>query len=677
MAKNRRPKLKPIEQIHRIVIYIRVSTKGQAESELGLGAQLHATMSYAATHGYEVVTTYREEGRSARSSQRPEFQRMMSDVLGRDDIDAVLVPHSSRFMRDLEESIACRRRLEQKGVRVLSVMQPAVADEHQGSFVERMFSLVDEQDSRMTSARTSAAMFECARQGYFAGPASRAPYGFAVDRIEVRPRVFRSRLVPDPTERAHQNTLFQTYVEVRGASRTAAKLNLLGIRMRGGRPWNKDAVLRVLDETAAVGSYWYGKHTVDEEDRVEIKVEPTVDRVLWDQAQEVRQQMDPKAHPGRIGSSPMLLAGLLRCERCGSTGTLETAKSGEYRYYGCHTTQNAGTAACPGFRIPEKDLDARVLEHVGRELFTRDRCLLLLKDAVDNSGALHERIREERRSLQGQLDDVSKRLVRWYEQMEIGEHDLTTILPRVSALEAQKKELTQALGSLVAVQKPASHLYNDYAIARFRKSMCDAFLSGDGIARTYLRALFERVVTDGRNVRLVVRGDRAIDLMTKANGAATSSTGSEFSVQPATGSCTPTILRTKKAPVNAGAFLFESALVLDQPSVRNRQDQGAKPRRSSMKLLELLDRAESWHRELNRGAVNQTGLAHRAGVTRARVTQVLGLLRLHPEILAHIRAAAQTTKLSERMLRPLMRLPMESQLREARRLIPSLTLVRQ
>lgn len=99
-------------------------------------------------------------------------------------------------------------------------------------------------------------------------------------------------------------------------------------------------------------------------------------------------------------------------------------------------------------------------------------------------------------------------------------------------------------------------------------------------------------------------------------------------------SCTPTIPRTRKAPVNPGAFLFESAFVLDLGEARKRRDRKAVPRRSSRKLLELLDRAEAWHRELTRGSVNQSGLAHRHGITRARVTQVLGLLRLHPEIVA-------------------------------------------
>lgn len=138
------------------------------------------------------------------------------------------------------------------------------------------------------------------------------------------------------------------------------------------------------------------------------------------------------------------------------------------------------------------------------------------------------------------------------------------------------------------------------------------------------------------------------------------------------GSCTPAVPRTEKALVHAGAFSFSAEFVVDLDAERKRRAGKAKtPPRSSTKLLALLDQAEGWHRELTRKVVNQADLARRHGITRARVTQVLALLRLHPAIVEHIRATAKTTRVSERMLRALTRLAPETQLERVRPLLPS------
>ena len=55
------------------------------------------------------------------------------------------------------------------------------------------------------------------------------------------------------------------------------------------------------------------------------------------------------------------------------------------------------------------------------------------------------------------------------------------------------------------------------------------------------------------------------------------------------------------------------------------------------RVAELLRKAIEWRTLLTSGEVaNQAALARREGITRARVTQILGLLRLAPEIQHHI-----------------------------------------
>jgi hypothetical protein len=83
--------------------------------------------------------------------------------------------------------------------------------------------------------------------------------------------------------------------------------------------------------------------------------------------------------------------------------------------------------------------------------------------------------------------------------------------------------------------------------------------------------------------------------------------------------------------------------------------------------------AEEFRRQLDAGGVNQSGLARRHGLTRARVTQVLNLLKLHPAILSFLREmppGPHARLFTERRVRPLLPLDPPVQVREARTLLP-------
>jgi len=74
-------------------------------------------------------------------------------------------------------------------------------------------------------------------------------------------------------------------------------------------------------------------------------------------------------------------------------------------------------------------------------------------------------------------------------------------------------------------------------------------------------------------------------------------------------------------------------------------------------------------------ARSRADLARQEGVSAMRVTQVLALLDLHPEIQNAIRALPSGSPercVSERRLRPLTQLPGREQIREIERLVPGL-----
>lgn len=84
-------------------------------------------------------------------------------------------------------------------------------------------------------------------------------------------------------------------------------------------------------------------------------------------------------------------------------------------------------------------------------------------------------------------------------------------------------------------------------------------------------------------------------------------------------------------------------------------------------IVELLDRAEAMRTAIAREGVNRAEMARRHGLTRARVTQLLNLLVLAPEVQAEVRRLAlHGAPISERGLRPLVGRAATVQLRALR-----------
>jgi len=75
------------------------------------------------------------------------------------------------------------------------------------------------------------------------------------------------------------------------------------------------------------------------------------------------------------------------------------------------------------------------------------------------------------------------------------------------------------------------------------------------------------------------------------------------------------------------------------------------------KVVEILKTAQEWRRQLDAGGVtNQAEIARREGITRARVTQIMALTRLAPEIQDHVLslpATAHRSAITEKALRPI------------------------
>ena len=99
------------------VIYARYSSDSQREESIE--GQVRECKEYAERENITVLGVYIDRALSARTADRPDFQRMISDSEKR-LFDAVLVWKLDRFSRDRYDSAHYKHILKKNGVKVIS-----------------------------------------------------------------------------------------------------------------------------------------------------------------------------------------------------------------------------------------------------------------------------------------------------------------------------------------------------------------------------------------------------------------------------------------------------------------------------------------------------------------------------------------------------------------------------
>ena len=656
-------RLPPKTDIRNVVVYCRVSDPSQVDKDLSLPAQRRHLHQWAASKGYTVARDYVEPGVSARDDKRPEFRRMRGELLDSQvDAQAILVVHTSRFMRNSEASFVYRKKLEKKGIRVLSASQET-DDSPSGKLMEAIFAAFDQYESDMNGYRTMAAMRENATQGFFNG--SKAPFGFKVIK-KSNGKAERCVLVPNADEMDLVREVFQIFINGKGAKGVASEMNRRGVRYRNGKPWTKDVVLRVIDEEAAVGTYRWGKRDTqnnearDPSEWIPIPVDPIMDRDLFDVAQQMRQQRDKNKSPGRTASSPLLLSGLLRCGKCGAAFCLESSGKPnfeglyDHRYYNCRTFLRTGKDACCGARIQTKVLDRIVLDHLADKLFTTERCKAIIGELTEETGALKLKADQQRESLRTQVRSIEPLIARWQTAFEKGEA-LDVVAPRLRELQAKQAELQDQLSKLTTPTPPPAHLTSDAAIQRFQDRIKDIFISNDTpMTKAYLQFLIDRIVVHKDKIEIQAKAANAVALIATDPSRSTPEVNRPEAVLASGGNWLPSPAPNQNRAPTVYVCLPQRMLEgkprhLEVPPIRRMLDRAEE-------IKGLLDAADGSSR---------AGLARRLHLTRPRVTQLMKLLDLHPKIRDYIKSLPPGTPermVTERGLRVLMDKPLDTQL---------------
>jgi site-specific DNA recombinase len=149
------------------VIYTRVSTKEQADTNTSLETQKKYCENYAKSQGLDVIGYFGGTFESAKSDDRKEFQKLLKYVKQSSSVGYIIVYSYDRFSRTGSNASQITSELSKHGIKVKAVSQEVNTDSASGKFQQNLFYLFSQFDNELRKDKTITAMTELLRQGYW------------------------------------------------------------------------------------------------------------------------------------------------------------------------------------------------------------------------------------------------------------------------------------------------------------------------------------------------------------------------------------------------------------------------------------------------------------------------------------------------------------------------------
>jgi site-specific DNA recombinase len=380
------------------VVYVRVSTKEQTEN-LSLPTQLRACEEYCRREGFQVLAHFKEEGESAKTTDRTELQNLLKFCRAqKGKVHFVVVYNLTRFAREKYDHFALRAHLKSLGISLRSATEP-IDDTSTGKLMEGVLASFAQFDNDVRSERTRAGMRAALELGRWTFP---APLGYL-----NAPKWSSASLVHDPERAALVKQVFEDYATGRFTKQEVlARATQGGLRTRRGLVLSPQSFGQMLKCTLYIGvinSPQYGVSTRG-------NFEPLVSEQTFYRAQAVAEGRVQRSAP-RVRNHPDFpLRGFVRCDTCRRplTGSWSKGRNDHYAYYHCQRqcrAVNVDKATLEGLFVDELAL---LQPKAGYMRVVRDRVLhvwqQVTSDVKDRAADAERRVK----AIQQKLDRLDE-----------------------------------------------------------------------------------------------------------------------------------------------------------------------------------------------------------------------------------------------------------------------------
>jgi len=410
------------------VIYARYSSDNQREESIE--GQLRECMAFAEKNDIQIVETYIDRALSAKTDNRPAFQRMIRDS-AKEQFEVIIVWKLDRFARNRYDSAHYKAILRRNNVRVVSATE-AISQGPEGIILESLLEGMAEYYSAELAEKVLRGMNENAYKCKFNG--GTIPYGYYVDGEQ--------HLQIEPATAAIVREVFELYDSGMTMKEIVTTLNDKGLRNRRGNPFKISVVSKMLTNRRYIGEYKFR----------EIVIENGIPAIIpKEMFESVNNKLNAnRKKPARKKSGEeYILTTKLYCGNCksfmvGESGTNRWDKT--YRYYKCVSAKRK--SGCDKKAVQKDLIEDLVIDQI-QKIIRDDSAINLIADKIiKTQGEEDNGIQLLRRQL-AEADTGIENLMKAIEMGIITE----TTKNRLIKLEDRKKELEVRLAS-ETIKKP-------------------------------------------------------------------------------------------------------------------------------------------------------------------------------------------------------------------------------
>lgn len=369
------------------VIYTRVSTEEQAKHGYSLAKQELECKNFAVRNGYGILKIFKEEGVSAKSTNRPKLQELIKYCIeNKKIVDYIIVWRFDRFTRNLEDQTALFSKLSKYGIRVLSVTENN-EENATGNLMRNIIGSFAQYENDVKSERVKAGMQQAFLEGNWLW---KAPIGY---------KMVNKKLYQDDKTAPIIRKVFEDF-----ATGMYRQTDLLQYLKENNIKLSANSLCELLRKPLYYG-YLVNKKYSDIP--VKANFEPIIDEKTFYTVQAILNGNKSQAVP-HLRQNPIFpLKQFITCPYCNQplTGDTPHGRNGQkYYYYRCYNKD-----CIAHFNIAKDALENKFVEHLSK--IKPEKSLLKLFKAImkDTYNKTTKEAQKTYETLNKQLEEVNEK----------------------------------------------------------------------------------------------------------------------------------------------------------------------------------------------------------------------------------------------------------------------------
>lgn len=408
-------------------LYPRVSTEDQSRFGHSLDEQEDRLKKLCEFKDYEIYKVYREEGVSAKDTNRPKFKEIIQDMKD-GKINKIVVYKLDRLTRSIQDLENICKMLEEYNCDLESVAEEINTGNANGKFFIRMLTILAQLEIERTSERTKFGLIGAAKKGHISGQPA----------LGYTKKDKSKKLVIDELESDVVKRIFSMYLEGSSVCHICDIFNEENVL---NKHWATTTVDKILSNKIYIGSIEHGKRDKKNTQIFEDVVPAIIDKTTFECVQK-RKEKNLKNYKRK---RTYIFMQKILCPKCHKIMGGESSTSGtgaKHIYYKCN---------CCKRRISEKKIESELMK------FLNDMLDFFL--IIDNSfkPSMCRDIDEEITKYEKLKKDLNDKITRIKQEFMDGEIAAKSFEKELHYLEKETKSIEIKITELKDLKQNNEH----------------------------------------------------------------------------------------------------------------------------------------------------------------------------------------------------------------------------